>query len=289
MSNQPVCGRIPHNAPVFTFGFDDEMYEGWTWTSDVGLPYVCTSVPDQKPTENLTGRLCKGCYRPNVDSDGEIAFFCGTKFFNEGICYTSEEDHDRRIDCFRASELLFLHAAEKGHPRAFLNLGHIYAYDRCEGLYWGHWVSLTVENNRLVWLLSDDLPPYPFEKRAYECYGAAAEAGVAEAYCYLGDMLHDGFGCEPNLEAAFSCYCLAYQQSSDDELTALGIAALRIGLCFEEGEGCEQQFHESCIWYERAVAHLSETVQNGYVSQRGRLQYAQAGLARVRQELSGQY
>ena len=32
----------------------------------------------------------------------------------------------------------FLHV----HPYAYLGLGYVYSYDRCEGDYWGHWEHL---------------------------------------------------------------------------------------------------------------------------------------------------
>lgn len=288
MSIQPICGRMPNNAPVFAYGFDDAD-EGWEWTPDDGLPNVCTSIPAQRPTENLTGRLCKGCYKPSMDPNGEMALFCGTKFFNEGIGYTDEVDGLIRIECFCAAELLFLHATEKGSPRAFLSLGHLYAYNRCEGNYWGHWESLSFTNNAYERCVPEDMPPYPYERRALECYLTAAEAGIAEAYCYVGDLIHDGFGCEPSSETALSCYRLAYEHGVDDEPLAWGNAALRIGHCYEEGDGCDQSFEEAAVWYGRAVAGLDEAVQDGYRSQASRLRRAKDGFARVRQELNGKY
>ena len=46
------------------------------------------------------------------------------------------DEHEKRIMCFQAAELLYLHASKKGNPIGDLNLGYVYSYDRCEGRYW---------------------------------------------------------------------------------------------------------------------------------------------------------
>jgi len=293
MTNTAGCEGIRDgNAPVFAFGFDD-VKPGWVYSTEDGLPNVCTSIPRDAPSATKTGRVCKGCYKPSMDPDGEMALFCGSKFYTEGMNYGDPLDHQRRIDCFEAAELLYLHAAAKGHPYAFLNLGYVYSYDRCEGDYWGHWDKLVYEKGpqgyRFVRHYSDDTAPYPCDERAYECYRAAAKAGVAEACYKLGDMLRDGRGCEMDLEEAFAWFSRAYELGTKDEPVVWGSAALRLGHAHEEGEGCVQSFEDACSWYELATTGLGIAVRYGEGWYRSALRRAERGFKRVQQELSGKY
>ena len=280
------------NAPIFAFGFNDAV-DGWVYTPDAGLPNMCTSVPRDEPTVGRTGRVCKGCYRPEIDPDGEMAMFCGAKFYEEGMAYTEDRDHNRRIDCFRAAELLYLHAAAKGHPYAFLGLGYVYSYDRCEGDYWGHWEDLEYiqlgSYGRYLRCYSKELAPYPRDERAIECFQTSAEAGIAEACYKLGDMLRDGRGCEVDLNEAYGWFSKAYELGVDDAPVVWGSAALRLGRAHEEGEGCMQSFEEALAWYERATTGLSIAVRCGEDWYCGAFRHAESGLVRTRQEIDGNY
>ncbi|MBR3315649.1 MAG: SEL1-like repeat protein [Atopobiaceae bacterium] len=301
MTSMPGCqGKTGCNAPIYAFGFDG-VFDGWAYTDAAGLPDVCTSIPVDEPMPGRTGRLCKGCYRPSIDPDGEMALFCGSQFYDEGLGYVDEADHARRIDCFRAAELLYLHAAAKGQPYAFLNLGYVYSYDRCEGDYWGHWDDLVYEENwvdesgryhhgsRYARYYSEDLPPYPCNERAVECFRTAAEAGVAEACYKLGDLLRDGRGCKMSLDDAFHWFRRAWELGQDEEPVVWGSAALRLGNAYEEGEGCAQSFAAALVWYERATTGLFIAVSDGDLWYRSALRRAEAGFARARQELDGRY
>ena len=71
-----------------------------------------------------------------IDYDVEDALYYGALHYNEGMGYTDAADHEKRIACFQAAEVLYRSTAEKGSADAYLCLGYVYSYDRCEGRYW---------------------------------------------------------------------------------------------------------------------------------------------------------
>ena len=161
--------------------------------------------------------------------------------------YTDPADHKKRVDCFRAAELLYCHSAGRGNAMANLNLGYVYSYDRCEGNYWVDPLSQwTLEGE---WRAAD----YPREERAFECLSIAAGAGIPEACYKLGDMYKHGAGCEPDGAEAFRWYVRASELAVHEHPVILGSIALRLGGCYEEGLGCRQDFERALEWYENAV------------------------------------
>ena len=97
-----------------------------------------------------------------IDYDVEDALYYGALHYNEGMGYTDPADREKRIACFQAAEVLYRSTAEKGSADAYLCLGYVYSYDRCEGRYWRDPMVFAV----------DDCGAYPREKRAFECFGA---------------------------------------------------------------------------------------------------------------------
>ena len=268
------------DAPVYDVDFDD--------LSDDSYPAVWITVQVHEPTPTRTGRDCISLYTGAGDLDGRKALSYGARYYDEGMACPYEGDwHEKRIMCFQAAELLYLHAARKGNPIAHLNLGYVYSYNRCEGKYWGWWESPyirdDVQSGRRV------LIPYPHEERALEHFRVAAEAGLAEACYKYGDLLRDGRGCEPDPVAAFGQFQRAYDLGRGERPTIWGSAALRLGHAYEEGEGCYQSFEEARRWYLRAVSGLDIAVRSGDEWYRRSLRRAEDGLARVEQELDGSY
>ena len=264
------------DAPVFDTNYECR-WGGRTWP----YPDVWITVQAEEPTATSTGRNCVWHYTPEDDPEGWDALNYGADYYNEGMSCDPDTEHEKRVLCFRAAELLYLHASSKGNPVADLNLGYVYSYDRCEGSYWG-WTT--------TWTTSEDLRrPFPHLQRAVEHYRKAAEAGIAEACYKLGDLLRDGRGCEVDLEEAFRWFSRAFDLGQQDGPVVWGSAALRLGRAYEEGEGCEQSFEQACTWYERATTGLGIAVRGGEGWYRGALARAERGLARVRQELSGEY
>lgn len=69
------------------------------------------------------------------DPDGSIALGLGGMYYEEGMHYTAASERQKRVDCFRAAEILYRHAAGRGNAIGWLCLRYVYAYDRCEGRY----------------------------------------------------------------------------------------------------------------------------------------------------------
>lgn len=265
-------GDAPVFGTNFEFTFGDTTYE---------YPGVWITVQRYEPTEESTGRDCVAYYTPDHDPGGWWALQLGGNYYGEGMACDGETEHQKRVLCFNAAELLYLHAASKGNPYAHLNLGYVYSYDRCEGRYW---------EKVMNWKTEEDLRrPYPHEKMACEHFRAAAEADIAEACYKLGDMLRDGRGCDANHAEAFGWFNRAYELGKHESPVVWGSAALRLGRAFEEGEGCEHSFEVALAWYERATTGLGIAVREGEHWYRGALDRADAGLMRVKQELSGEY
>lgn len=261
------------DAPVFSIDRDHER-------GDASWPYpdVWVTMQRWEPGPDRTGRDCVAYYTPAGDPEGWEALDYGGGYYDEGMsCGLEGDEHERRVLCFQAAELLYLHASAKGNPYADLCLGYVYSYDRCEGRYWDAAGG------------GDGTTPFDREARAYASYRRAAEAGIAEACYKLGDLLRDGRGCEADLGEAFSWYRKAYDLGRKERPVVWGSAALRLGRAFEEGEGCGQSFEEARRWYERATAGLGIAVRGGAGWYAGALRQAERGLTRVRQELSGEY
>ena len=255
------------DAPVFD---TNGIYEwgGKVWD----YPDVWITVQRCEATATSTGRDCIWHYTPDDDPEGWDALAYGGGYYDEGMDCVDEILHEKRILCFQACELLYLHASAKGNRVADMCLGYLYSYDRCEGQYW-------------------HVREHPFDpdKRAYEHLKQAAEAGIAEACYKLGDLVRDGRGCEPDLAYAFELFKRAFELGQKQAPRLWGSAALRLGSAYEEGEGCVQSFVDAEHWYEIASTGLGIAVRAGDGWYRGALRRAERGLKRVRQELSGEY
>lgn len=264
------------DAPVFDTNHE-YVWGGREWP----YPDVWITVQSWPPTATRTGRDCTWHYTPVQDEDGWDALDYGGGYYDEGMGCLAEDEREKRVMCFQAAELLYLHAASKGNPVADLCLGYVYSYDRCEGKYWEKLAN---------WETEEDLrAPFDCDGHAYQHFLRAAQAGVGEACYKLGDMLRDGRGCTADPAQAFGWFLKAYELTKDDRPHLWGSAALRLGAACEEGEGCEHSFERAEHWYQIATTGLGIEARGGGSWYRGALRRAEAGLVRVRQELSGQY
>ena len=264
------------DAPVFDTYFEYD-WGGRRWP----YPDVWITYQRDMPTATRTGRDCIWHYTPDQDDDGWEALGYGGDYYDEGMSCVADDEHEKRVMCFQAAELLYLHAAAKGNPIADLCLGYVYAYDRCEDKYWEKLTG---------WQTDEDLrTPFDCDGHAYRHFRRAAEAGVGEACYKLGDMFRDGRGCEVDLAQAFEWFSKAYELTKDDRPHLWGSAALRLGAAFEEGEGCDHSFEKAEHWYKIATTGLGAEVRAGGSWYRGALRRAEAGLVRVLQELDGRY
>lgn len=274
------CNGGALNAPVF----------GWMWSektpgggpnTESGLPLVWITQQVVEPQDGWSGRRCVFCYDPKDDSAGDLALSAGTSYYNEAMSCDWRTEHRRRVECFQAAEVLYLHASQVGNVRADDYLTYVYSYDRCEGNYWDS-IAVGAKFPRPEERLS-------VAERAVAHCRVAAEAGIAESCYKLGDLLRDGRGCEKDVEKAYQWFRRAYDLGKSDPPVCWGSAALRLGKAHEEGEGCTQSFQEAKAWYSRAVTGLSIAVREGESWYRGALRSAEAGLARAEQEMSGEY
>jgi len=264
------------DAPVWYSNYQ-RTYGDTTYT----YPDVAFTEQRQPPTDTTTGRACIWHYFPGADPGGWKALRFGSSYYDEGMSCDPEVDHEKRVLCFQAAELLYLHASVLGNPLGDLGLGYVYSYDRCEDRYW---------HKIMTWETEEDLrQPYPCDEKAYEHFRRAAEAGIAEACYKLGDLLRAGRGCETNYDEAFSWFTRAYDLGKSETPVIWGSAALRLGFAYEEGEGCMQSFEEARSWYERATTGLGIAIRSGEDWYRDAHLRAERGLARVRQDLSGTY
>ena len=211
------------------------------------------------------------------DPDGCVALERGARKYDEAMGYSDPADKAKRIDCFRQAEALYLKAAEKGNPIAYLNLGYVYSYDRCEGVYYG---DVQHAESGADWPA-----PFPCEERAFACFQMAAEAEIAEGCYKLGDMYKHGTGCDPDAVRAFECYMSAAKLSELDEPVIWGSVALRLGDAYENGFGCEQSFERAHHWYKKAETCLEIAVNAGDWYYRRALSNARNGVKRTAQEL----
>ena len=246
------------------------------------LPAIWVTEPVHGDVDDSV-RICIARY-PDAESDqpyrdpyGDDAMYYGSRYYNEAMSYTDCGDREKRVDCFRAAEILYRHAAGRGSVVANLCLGYVYSYDRCEGRYWDNSSAL---NDAI-----GGKDPYPREERAFECLGVAARAGMCEACYKYGDLYKHGMGCQPDADEAFRWYARASELMGRQPPVIMGSAALRLAGCFEEGFGCEQDFERALKWYRKAVAGLDAAVKAGETWYERALAGARAGMKRCEQEV----
>jgi hypothetical protein len=253
------------------FAFAPVMERMTTYENGDRLPNICISQGVRDKDGRFCGRRPDIKYDPAADLDGEDALFYGGGFYDEAMGLMSPDAHTERIDCFRSTEVLYRHAVGQGNAIAALCLGYVYYYDRAEGQYWP---------------LPTGDTPFPTERRAYECFKAAADAGYAEAFYKLGDCVKHGKGCEQDERRAFELYCAAADHDNQNEPHLTGSIELRLASALEEGMGCGHDFKRALEHYERAEAFLDTAVKLGDYYYKRALQGARDGIVRCKQELT---
>lgn len=237
----------------------DELY-----TTPLGGRFPILKFPEEAP-------------QPRADVARTFAY----SFYYEGLITSAYDNLGKCIDCFRTSELLYLHAALRGNVRAHVGLGTIYLHDFAEGHYFD-----ALKHN----LFADAvLPEETIRHKAYEHLQHAASMGDPEGAYLFGDVLREGYGCEADLAAAFQSYQTAWnlvQQMETPTNAYLGNAALRLGRAYEEGEGCARDFASALQWYDTARLNLELAVDNGGWFLDLDLAQARRGFKRMRQELA---
>ena len=234
------------------------------YTTPLGGRYPILNFPEESP-----------------QPAAEVARTFGYSYYYEGLITSGQDNPGKRIDCFRTSELLYLHAITRGSIRAHVGLGKIYLYDLAEGHYFD-----ALGNNLFA---NVTLPEEQIRKKAHDHLRHAAQQRDPEGTYLLGDVLRDGHGCEVDMAGAFSCYQDAYRMVRDmpSPPSALcGTVEMRLGRAYEEGEGCECDYSAALQWYEKATLDLEDAVNNGGWFCDVDLGRAIRGAKRMRQELA---
>ena len=171
-----------------------------------GLPRIWVS----EPAPDGKGRTFVASYPCGADRGGWRALELAEVYFSEALGLPGEEHRRRRVDCYRAAEMLLLHAAARGNIGAHCRLGVIYEGDLCEGAYWDGLAD------RQALHKADT----PCDERAYLHFSFGAYHGHGECCWRLGDLVAAGRGCASSAARAFSLYRRAFDLESgriDDE------------------------------------------------------------------------
>ncbi len=246
------------------------------------LPRIWITEPAyDRRRGHVAGREFVASYPNGADAGGAKALRFAQAYFAEALGYAAEEAKELRRDCFRAAEVLFLHAAARGSVEASVKLGAIYAADLCEGLYW-EWGALHGESCRVGLL--------PLQARAFERFSFAAVRGNAEACWQLGEMLLAGRGCTQDARHARCLFERAWRLASEQgDAEARGNAALRLARMNENAVEGPRDLKRALAWYGLALESLEHVLFQGAWHYKRACHEARMGLRRVRQEMNGGY
>lgn len=86
-------------------------------------------------TRHDAGRVFVESYPSAPDRGGEQALELGDRYLGEGFRAIAR-DGAESVECFKAAEILYLHAVRRGNREAASRLRGIYADDLCRGDYW---------------------------------------------------------------------------------------------------------------------------------------------------------
>lgn len=274
----PVAKRVSRskweskckNTPIFLV--DDRVSNGQS------LPRVWISEPAYNGSLECCGRELVSVYPSTCDVDGSKALRYAHAYFGEALSYSDSAEYVKRRDCFRAAEVLYLHAAQRGNVEAYVKLGVIYVDDLCEGEYLHRFACTPHQVSELL------------TARAMECFSYAASCGNAEACWQLADLLlsasADKVDTQRIVDLLQRAFDLAVKEGSNVDK---GNAALRLAQCYEAGEVCEHSFRKAYAWYRIAEEELACVVDcGGWYFKRAKLA-AGKGVWRMRQELVGGY
>lgn len=264
---------LSHDANIYELIFEDIT----SYENGDELPGIWVTSAVYDSDNHYLGHTYELPYVAADDLDGENALFYGGGLYDDGMMLADPEHASARLDCFRAAELLYRHAAGKGNAMGYLCLGYVYYYDRCKGNYWRNLDGFETDEDRLQ--------AYPHEELAFTCFEIAAADGLAEAFYKLGDAYKNGVGREVNVRQAYRCYATAATATDPQAPYLTGSIALRLAECLEEGIGCEHDFVRALEEYERAERFLDLAVRAGDWYYKRARDDARDGVARCEQEL----
>lgn len=225
------------------------------------------------------GREYVGVYPCGPDEGGWRAFEAAERYCGEAAACDQAQEA-LRVECFRAAEILYLHAAQRGNAEACMKLAELYLDDACRGRYWKGSLEGRARHHA----------GFPPVERGIAWLFRAAERGHAQACCRLGDMLAEGRNCAQDPARAYGLFRRAYDAAAfEGESAQAGAAALRLATCHERGRGCAFSFEVAQSWYRIGVEHFQEAFDEGAWGVKRDLDRARKGARRMAQEISGLY
>lgn len=118
-----------HTAPVFAIDrIGTECAER--------LPRIWLSERIFNTKRDDGRRIFVESYPSAPDRGGVLALELGDRYLGEGLKKANGITSAERVACFKAAEILYLHAVRRGNRSAASRLRRIYAEDLCEGDYW---------------------------------------------------------------------------------------------------------------------------------------------------------
>lgn len=260
--------------------------------SDERLPRIWVSEPVfDECTGDYAGRVYVGAYPNGSDRGGWRAFELAGRYLGEALGCDAAASA-LRVECMRAAEILYLHAAHRGNVEALVKLAGIYGQDACCGRYWK---GVLEQRARHGFEASAD-------ERMIACLAQAAALGSGEACWKLADAVKAGRACAQDKARAFLLYRRAFACAGGDtwgrisvsamesvDVAQAGVAALRLGASYERGWGCSQSFEVARSWYRIASDLLDEALEEGSWRFKKERSEAHGGVARMDQEICGCY
>ncbi len=100
------------------------------------LPRIWLSerVSNTKKDDGI--RVFVETYPTVPDFGGRIALELGDRYLGEGSNMRTSLPDAERLECFKAAEILYLHALRRGSRIAVARLRQLYEDDLCRGQYW---------------------------------------------------------------------------------------------------------------------------------------------------------
>ena len=247
------------------------------------LPRIWVSEPCFTGKDGaLSGRAFVGVYPNGPDPHGAKALEFANRYIGEARACSSLE-HVRRTACFRAAEILLLHAAQRRCVEAYELLASIYESDACEGAYWSGELELRAAHGAEASL----------DQRVVEWRAKAAARGFAPSCCALASRfarLDAPAGDQLRAYRLYRRVCdgaaLGVRSYSREDV---GVAMLGLARCAELGIGRAQSFADALECYRCAHRLLSESLDEGMWSLKRDALEAKRGANRMMQEIDGRY
>ena len=207
-----------------------------------GLPRIWVS----EPAPDGRGRTFVASYPCGADRGGWRALELAEVYFSEALGLPGEEHRRRRVDCYRAAEMLLLHAAARGSIGAHCRLGVIYEGDLCEGAYWDGLADLVAAGRGCA---SSAARAFSLYRRAFDLESGRIDedrASTGNAALRLARAFELGRGCEQDFRRARTWYRLA---------------AIGLGAAFDAGQW---HFKRERIEARRGVARMAQEIAGTY-------------------------